>query len=118
MKKISIDFLIFTEVFFKLLDGWTYKNRNDVFYHPTGVQLSDSEKIELAKKDFDNVTNNSPSASFNETCQALASASPNSPEWVHDTLLSGMNTNHEAPNFFEWIDLNNDCVITREGIHI
>jgi len=37
--------------FTKPLDGWTYKNRNNVFYHPTGVQLSDSEKIELAKKE-------------------------------------------------------------------
>ena len=35
----------------KPIDGWTYKARNDVFYNPRGVQMTDSEKIELAKKE-------------------------------------------------------------------
>ena len=35
----------------KPVDGWTYKSRNDVFYNPRGVQMTDSEKIDLAKKE-------------------------------------------------------------------
>lgn len=34
----------------KPLDGWTYKNENAVFYHPSGAPLSDQEKIDVAKK--------------------------------------------------------------------
>ena len=32
-------------------EGWTYKNANAVFYNPSGVELSQTEKIELAKKE-------------------------------------------------------------------
>jgi len=32
-------------------EGWTYKNVNQVFYFPEGVELSKEEKIELAKKE-------------------------------------------------------------------
>ena len=35
----------------KPLDGWTYKNENAVFYVPSGAPLSDTEKIEIAKKE-------------------------------------------------------------------
>ncbi len=35
----------------KPLDGWTYKNKNAVFYNPDGTALTDQEKVELAKKE-------------------------------------------------------------------
>jgi protein DGCR14 len=37
--------------FYKPLDGWTYKNENPVFYPPVGVPMTDSERIDFAKKE-------------------------------------------------------------------
>merc|ERR1740123_2137372 len=33
------------------VDTWTYQNINSVFHHPDGLELSDKEKIEKAKKE-------------------------------------------------------------------
>jgi len=44
-------------------EGWTYKNVNDVFYVPEGVEFSKEEKIELAKKEKEIVHHNT---RFNE----------------------------------------------------
>ena len=35
----------------KVVEGWTYKNVNAVFYNPDGAPLTDAEKVELAKKE-------------------------------------------------------------------
>ena len=32
------------------VDTWTYQNINTVFHNPEGLELSEKEKIELAKK--------------------------------------------------------------------
>ena len=32
------------------VETWTYQNINSVFHNPTGLELSEQEKIELAKK--------------------------------------------------------------------
>ena len=34
----------------KAVESWTYRNENAVFYHPSGTELSNTEKISLAKK--------------------------------------------------------------------